>query len=305
MNREKLMNIFVVFVVVALVVSLIMNFQLISKLGDVENQLNSVTNWQHRLKSDLDDQRVHIDHVLDDIREQQSWISPIKMDVNPKDLEDGKAEATFEWQVKELQKDSEVVFHYTYGDNEDYTSVPVKETQQGMFQVDVPFEVNVEPEWFVHITATRNSQETSKKQMEEQSKKEMEENSLKYYVSVSYGDLVKSSEVHTEHLGYLGTNTYGTFQTNLMLEDKTFSVILANQHADHSTYEIEKVYLLKYEDGSLLGKEELKTDEQYDRRDPMIHSFQVNQIKQYEEMRLVIQVVYNNGKTFEKEIYQS
>lgn len=100
-----------------------MNFTLLSRLDEVEDQLNFVSNNQHNIMNNVNNQTSHIQDVLNDIKEEQSWISTIKMDVNTKELEAGKAEATFEWQVKELQNGSEVVFNYVYGNKEDYISL--------------------------------------------------------------------------------------------------------------------------------------------------------------------------------------
>jgi hypothetical protein len=47
--------------------------------------------------------------------------------------------------------------------------------------------------------------------IEEEAKKidEYNQHTLKYFVSVTYDDIVKSNDIHTEHLGHYGTNFYG------------------------------------------------------------------------------------------------
>ncbi|WP_261133943.1 hypothetical protein [Bacillus sp. Marseille-Q3570] len=301
MEREKQIKLFRVFVTVALVVSLIMNFTLFSKMGHLENQLNSISDIQYSINDNVNGQTSHIQSVLDDMRKEQSWISPITMDVNPNDFEDGDAEATFEWQVKELQKDSEVVFHYAYGDREDFTTLPAKELQQGLFQVIVPLNVDMTPIWDVHLMNQKGSgsEKNSKKEMEEQ----MAQDRLKYYVTVSYGDMVKSSEVHNEHVGQIGSSQYGTLQTDIVMYDKLFMVMLMNHHMENSSITLEEANLLKYEGDKLLGKETFEVDEQHDPHDPYMDAFKVDQVKQYDDMRLVVQVVFSNGETFEKEVY--
>ncbi len=301
MEREKQIKIFVVFVVGALVVSLIMNFTLFSKLGQLENQVNSISNIQYNISDNVNHQADHILGVLDEMKAEQSWITPIRMDLDPNEVVGDQAEATFEWQVKELQKDSEVVFHYTYGDNEKFKALPAEEIQPGMFRVKVPFEVSVEPRWNVNVMD--NNAKMTKKEMEQQ----MLENTLKYYVSVSYGDMVKSGKVHTEYLWEYGSHLYGTIQTDVLMmgEDELFSVMLFHHHADSSSLWIEEAHLLKYKDGTMSGKDKFVTDEQYDPADPMTDAFKLDKVKEYKDMRLVVQVTYNNGESFEKEVYKS
>lgn len=279
-------------------VSLIVNFTLFSKLGHVEYQLNSVINTQHGIMSDVNDQTSHIQNVLNDIKEQQSWISPIRMDVNSTDIKGGQAEATFEWQVKELQKDSEVVFHYAVGGSENFTSIPVEKAQQGMFRVKVPFDVKVEPKWDVGIV-DNSQQEKSKKVLEEGYR----QSTLKYYVSVSYSDMMKNSEIQSENIGYLGSRYYGDLHAHVWIEEETFNIEILN-HGVQSSHVVEEAYLLKYEDKTLLGKEEIEFDESYDPEDPKMRRFRLDGVKRYEDMRIVVQVVYSNGETFEKEVYK-
>ncbi|MCF6136531.1 hypothetical protein [Pseudalkalibacillus berkeleyi] len=298
--REKQIKIFVAFVAVAFVVSLIMNVTFLSKLSEMDNRLRSLSSSQQNMMSSVNGQTNHIQTVLNDMQEEQRWMTPIDITVDSKDMEDGKAEATFEWQVKELQEDSEVVFYYTYGNNESYKALPVEEIQQGLFKVKVPIEMDMEPMWHINLMrGNKNTQESSKKKMEEQMKSE----TLKYYVTVSYGDMVKSGKVHTEHLGEYGNRLYGSLQTDIIMEDKTFSMMLMNHQTDTSV-SIVKAYLLKYKDEDLLGREKFDVDKQYDPADPRMNAYHVNQIKQFENMRLVVQVVYDNGEVFEKEVYK-
>jgi hypothetical protein len=91
------------------------------------------------------------------------------MDVNTTELEREKGEETFKWQVKEIQKDSEVVFNYAYGDSEDYIAVTAEELKQGLFQVKILLDVELEPQWEVGLISSNSHthQEASKKAIEE------------------------------------------------------------------------------------------------------------------------------------------
>lgn len=305
LESDKYIKFFRLFVAIALGSSLVMNFTLLSRLDQLENQVHSVSNNQHNIISNVNGQTSHIQSVLNDIKEEQSWLSTITMDLNTQELKDGLAEATFEWQVKELQNDSEVIFNYAYGDNEDYTAIPAKELQHGLFQVKVPIKFKIEPLWEVGLITTNsnNQQEMSKQEMEEKMAEEQRQNPLKYFVSVSYDDMVKSGNIQTEHLGHVGMNDYGIIQTDIHMDDENFDVTLIHNNLNNSSIVIEEVYLLKYEDKKFVEKVELESDDQNNPSDQDVHFFYLNQIKQYEDARLVIKVVYSNGETFKKEVY--
>lgn len=282
-----------------------MNFTFLSKFDQLENQVNSVTNNQHNIVSNVNGQTSHIQNILNDIKEEQSWISPITVDVNTKGLEDGQGEATFKWQVKELQNDSEIVFNYAHGNNEDYTALPAEEVQQGLFRVKIPFDVDSEPLWEVALTASNSNkqQEMSKKEMEEERMEEHRQNALKYFVSVSYEDMVKSGEVQTKHLGDIGTSYYGIIQTNIHMQNEYFRVSLINHNVNDSSILVEEAYLKKYADKKLLGEEKIELDKGNTPSDQRVRIFHLNEVELLEDMRLVIKVIYSNGETFEKEVY--
>jgi hypothetical protein len=299
LNSDKYKKLFRIFVTAALLISLIMNFTLLSKIDQLENEVNNVSQNQHHIISNVDSQTNQIHHALNEFKREQSWISTVIMDINTNNLKAGKAEAIFDWQVKELHNDSEVMFNYAYGESEDFKSIPAKELQKGIFQVNLPIEFELEPEWQVGVITSSNIQEESK--IEEESA--FNQNNLKYFVSVNYDDMVKSSEIYTEHLGHFGSNVYGFLQTDLHFHDDMMSVTLMNHRVHDSSNVLEEAYLLKYEGKSFIGEEELLFDEQLSPPDELLRHFQLDRVKQYENMNLILKVVYSNGDTFEKEVY--
>jgi hypothetical protein len=295
---------FQLFIAIALVVSLIMNYNLFSRLDFVENQLNNVYNNQHNIISNVNSQAGQVQNIMNEMKEEQSWISRINMEFDPSKVSVGHAAATFEWQVKELQTNSEVMFHYVYGDSENYVSVRAEELQGGLFQVKIPIEVELEPFWEVGVitTTSSNMHEESKNVIEERMMKHERENRLKYFVSVSHEDLVKSGEIHTEHLGHYGSNYYGILRGDVYEHEENISLSLINEYMMEPSVTIEKAYLVKYEGTTLLGEEEIESQ---DPEGEWPRHFHVNQIEKYDNMRLVIKVVYSDGKAFEKEVYHS
>jgi hypothetical protein len=285
-----------------LVISLILNFTLISKINDLQYQVNNLSATQFDIRHSVENQVSEIQNVLNDFTKEQSWISSIDMEVNTKNVVDGQANATFKWQVKEFESGSEVVFNYAYGNSEDFKTVQAEELQNGLFQADVPITVDLEPVWEIGVAMS-----DSDKQQEEVSKKEMEEkmaeHTLKYFVSVSTDDKVQSSQVYTEHLGYFGTSLYGVILLDLISNKDQFNIHLMNDIVDESSVFIEEAYLLKYQGETLLGEAKLMLDDENYPHDVRIRNFHLDQIEKQENMRLVVKVVYSNGKTFEKQVY--
>jgi len=304
MDILKYSKYFKIFVVLALITSLGMKVAMVSRLNQIESQVTSISNTQHNILSNVDGQTSHIQSVLNDMKEEQSWISSINMDVNPTNLEEGQLEVTFEWQVKELHSDSEVIFNYVYGDSKEYIEIPAEEIQQGLFQVKIPVEVEMEPQWEIGMISgpSNGERELSKQEIEKSLDEEERERILTYFVSVSHDETVKSGELHSENLGYYGTNYYGIIQTDIHLND-SLSVMLAYHQVTESSPIVEEAYLLKYNNGSLVGEEEIKSEKQHNLHDDRFGMFHLDGVEDYDDMQLVIKVVYRNGSVFEKEVY--
>ncbi len=278
-----------------------MNFNLLAKLDSFENQLNNLSHNQHNIISNVNSQGSHIQNIMNEFLAEQSWISRINMEFDQKDAENGVGAAIFEWQVKELKSNSEVTFNYVYGPGEDFISLPAKEIQQGFFQVKIPIEVEVEPLWEVGVITTTGSsmEEESKQKYEERMEERDQQHRLKYFVSVKHDDMVKSSEIHTEHLGHFGTSKYGVIRSDIYIHQDNINLTLYNEFMMEPSDHVVKAYLVKYKADKLIEEEEMESlgpEEEWPRH------FHVNQIDKYENMRLVIKVEYSNGEIFEKEV---
>ncbi|MBE4909167.1 hypothetical protein IMZ08_13960 [Bacillus luteolus] len=301
MNNNNYSKYFRIFIVIALAASLILNFNLLVSLDRVEHQVNSLSHNQHNILSDVNSQAGQIQNIMNEFLNEQSWISRIHMEFDQSEAEDGKAAATFEWQVKELQSNSEVTFNYVYGPGEDFITLPAKEIQQGLFQVRIPIEVEVKPLWEVGVITTTGSsmEEESKQKFEDRMEERDQQHRLKYFVSVTYDDMVKSSEIHTEHLGHFGTSKYGIIRSDIHIHQDNISLTLYNEFMMEPSDHVVNAYLVKYEGDKLIEEEEMESlgpEEEWPRH------FHVNQIEKYENMRLVIKVEYSNGEIFEKEV---
>ncbi|WP_449539183.1 hypothetical protein [Ferdinandcohnia sp. Marseille-Q9671] len=295
MREEKVGIYFRIIVAVALASSLILNIVLVNRMSEIKN---SLINLEANIHSNMDGQASHVNQILNEFKEEQSWISHITMDLKHQPINDSKAKARFSWQVKELQENSEVEFHYSIGNSEQYTTLSAKEVQKGLFQAEVAIDVDTEPQWHVSHSTSDSvySQDVSEKEAIE-----AQQNTINFYVTASYGDLVKSSEIHTEYLDELRTSYYGILQIDTHFYEKKMDIVMSSFQINESTVGIDEAHLLTYQGDTLIAEEVMKsTTEQPEFGE---HMFQLTQLKQFENMKLVIKVVYSNGETFEKVVF--
>src|SRR5690606_31812840 len=144
---------------VLLVVSLIMNNSMAKKVTLLENRIEEIIGLQYSISSNLDNQTNHITNVLQEIWEQNTWLGHVEM-VDIRSTEHGE-EAIIEWQVRELGLDSEVYFHYVFGNGDNFNTVHAELKQDGLFQVAIPFELEVEPNWMVSLYADEENSTTN------------------------------------------------------------------------------------------------------------------------------------------------
>ena len=298
METEKSKKNFKIFIAAALSGSLIMNVMLISKMNELSNRLDNVSSEQQNLLYSVNNQSGEMQQAFNQFKEELSWLGPVEMDVNTNAPREGQAQVGFKWQVKEWQKDSKVFFHYATGTNNEFEKVQAEGLEQGLFQAKVPINVKLEPLWDVRvIDSGSNTEEMSGTVKEEE---RMDQYSLKYFISVESGDAVKSSEIQTESLDYLGTNQYGILSGDIHSQGKNASVTLRQQKTSGETTDIEEAYLLKYQGGTFIGEEPMQLE---DEQDDNFRLFQLREISPYEEdMRFVIKVVYQDGAVFEREV---
>ncbi|RSK25898.1 hypothetical protein EJF36_02760 [Bacillus sp. HMF5848] len=289
------MKYFKTFVVLALVLSVGINISMISRISEVENKINSLNNYQSQIMRSVDGQTSHIQNILNDMKQEQSWMSSISMDMDKGNIENGEAKVKFEWQIKELQTGSEVMFHYKFADEDDFTSILATEQQNGLFSVLLPIELNLEPVWHVMVSDRNGNQEEKSKQVLEE---QMRQQGLEYYVSVSSDGLMKSGSMHTSSLGNFSASQYGIIEAELNMHKDSFTIFLNNNVLDkgngNSITDVDLV--ITNQDNAV---EELKLNAEQGGR----AYFQTFDRGENEYKKLTLKVTYRNGSTFEKDIY--
>jgi hypothetical protein len=283
------MKYFSVIVTIILLISLIMNFTLSSKVGQVENHLINLSNNQQQILSSVNSQVDNIRFVMNDIQKQQSWVSEITMDVSSKDLPNDKMVAQFNWQIKERSSKSKVMFHYALGEKDTFTSIEVDDLQNGLYHVEVPLNVNLEPQWEIFLR--EQDSESDNYEMDRKRKEELNQQSMRYFVSITENDNVKSSDISTWYVGEVGNEKYGVVSVNLDFIQDHSSILVTT----YKTGIIDKLQLLRYKNESLVDEQDFM---------PEFDHYIMNDVDLDNATRLILRVTYKNGETFEKVIYE-
>lgn len=300
------MKYFKILVLGGLSISLLSNYIMFSKLDSMDNKINSVFNNQSQVISIVNSQAGNINNAINKIKEEQSWLSVINLETEVDETARNKANLSFEWQVKELENNSDVLFNYSYGEDKKYTSMKPEAKGNGFFRVVVPVQVKFEPNWNSRIVGN-NISEREMRVIEEKEKTERLNRRFDYYVSISNGEITKSGEINTTHLEDIATRYYGYLEIYTSINENNFQVSLTHGKAFSTSVQLKEVYLKKYKDGQLVEEEELaKENIVYENGEPAREATTVFHTKPSQEKMdyssLVLKVVYSDGSIFEREI---
>lgn len=292
------------FMIALLLISLFFNIYSLWKVNDLEENIQTVLNQQSNIMNHMNDQTYAFSSILDDFKAEQSWISPILMEVEEQSSGENETMLRFEWQIKELAKNSLISFHYKFGDTQEYLSIPTKEVDDGLFEVRFPFELQLEPEWYIHQSksdSSGNIEERSHQDVEVNKEEKLKQSVISYYVTVTSNDLLKSSEIHTEDLGYIGYNHFGLINSNVHIDGSNHYISIDADMLE-SKIRLEKVYVYVYNDDKLVNEYQLEENDQAnDPKSPHI-LFEANFKEKNEYTHFKIKLIYSDGSSFEKEV---
>jgi len=276
----------------------------------MDNKISNVSNNQHQVINTVNSQVGNITNAINKIKEEQSWLSQVNVETIFDDTDKTKAEVSFEWQVKELENNSEVLFNYNMGDNKKYIPIKAQSKGNGFFRVVVPVKVKPEPNWNVQITSSNMNQREMSVTEEKKDAFEMENRiEFNYYISVSSGEMVKSSEITSANIEDIGSRYYGYIEvrTNINKNNIDSLSVMSGKMYDTSTY-LREAYLKKYSNGKLVDEEKLEKEnniyggEMPFREDTVIFNTKSSKEKM-DYNSLVLKVVYSDGSVFERQIY--
>lgn len=294
------------FVGVALGVSLFLNFTLMSKLNNVEDRINSISSSQQHIMNTVQSQTININNVMNDIKRQQTWLSPISMEIEKEDIEQGKVNLKFQWQIKELKDNSKILFNYQSNIDTEYNSVVATKKDNGLFEANIPLEVILEPEWIIEtIDKEVAVDERTRRAIEERKIGKYRESEFRYFISVTHGDMTQSNEIITTNLADLGNMYYGMLEVFTHLQQSGLYVSVNNFNSEQSIF-LKEVYLKKFKNGELVETQKLETTD-INNGMPINNDFVSFQTKptseEFDYTSLAVKVIYSNGASFENEIY--
>ena len=307
----QIVRVFKIIVVGGLCLSLAFNGVMFSKINNIENRMNTLSNYQHQMINAFNAQIGQISSTVNQIKEDQRWVSAVSVKTEMNDADKKEIRMIFEWQVKELQNNSEVFFNYKRTEEEGYHSIKAEDLRNGFFRVVMPIEATLEPVWNAYIL-DRGSRSTNEPirviEGRIESKERVNQVSLDYFVSVDHGDLMKSSEVNTVHIEDMGARYYGYIEVTTDIDrNNHYSLSVINVKASNTSSYLNEVHVKKYRDGQLIEKEELeKTSVMYEGDTPAREDtteFYKSASEEFNYDRLVLKAIFSDGSTFESEIY--
>ncbi len=292
---------------VIVAISLVLNIFLVSKIMRVEEQVNQLSHEQYSMINRIENQSSNIGYMLDEFKREQSWISSIRMDIDTEGLPEKPAALDFEWQVKELMVNSEVFFHYKYGLEKEYRKVAAIDQGNGLFKAKIAMNLPLEPEWHTSFSFSSNQLEMERT-IEERNHQEYQKYELSFYITVESDQLLKSSNIQTEHIGYLGTSYYGMIEAYGHQHDSGYHITVNRpSYYGETNMSLTDVYLVKYQNGKLLEEEKLLLNEYindgYMEMDEVVVFEKSSSDEKFDFSRLLIRVVYSDGAVFERVIY--
>jgi hypothetical protein len=133
--------------------------------------------------------------------------------------------------------------------------------------------------------------------------------SFDYYISVSYGDMIKSAEINIAHIEDIGARYYGYLEVRTDIDrNNNYSLsVTSGKMYDTSIY-LKEAHLEKYRYGQLIEKEKLvERSIIYESGMPAREGTNDFYTKSSEEKldynSLVLKVIYSDGSVFEREVY--
>jgi hypothetical protein len=184
-----------------LVIVLIINIVLLGRVGNLNNQIQNLRHEYNNLQSSISSISSNVNSSLDRFTREQSWITPVRVDDGKTRVEGEKGLAVLNWQIKDFREGAEVVFHYRQNETEDFIAVPAQNKGDGFFEVEIPFEIRVEPFWEVDVRERTMGGVVSS--VHEAKPARPDYQSVSYYVSMKTGDVTRSSEIAHVDVAYL------------------------------------------------------------------------------------------------------
>ena len=281
------------------VLVLLINLVLLSRMGELNNQIQNLSHNYNNLQSSLNSISGNVNNTLDRFTREQSWITPVQINNEKTKVENEQGLAVLNWQIKDLPEGAEVVFHYRESESEEFTAIPAESKGAGLFEANMPLKVKVEPFWEINVSKTIESGKNSRvTAAQEAVMVPRTAQSIGYYVSMKVKDTVKSSENSYFDLAYLAQTKYEPIRGHVAINKNKYNISLFEHYPSSNNF---VSVMVKFYDGNILIAEK-PVEVQKNENSARIY-FLAYEAGSQNISHLVIQVEYTNGNIFEKEIY--
>jgi len=272
-------------IIVLLGASLLFNVYTVSKINELRGLVaHDIQYYSERIYGEELDE---IRDIIDEIKQENQWISDV--DIQYVGNTGDKQSVRFSWQLKDYAPGSDVSFFYRKSGEEEFKQIPAESRTDGNFVAELELEREAQPEWMI-------SQEYEKKEggaSEVVSVKNLTSHEYEYYITMNDGSRILSSEVESAGLGKI-VQEYAPMEVDLYLgKDNRPSYV--DLYWDGGKTEPSKIVLEIYDKNKLVESEpKPDPDEKH-----TLHW----KSGDTDFDKLVVKVTYENGKEFEKEIW--
>lgn len=293
MSKNKLLYL-------SLVIILIMNIALLTKVGDLNNRIQNLNHNYNNLQSSLSSVSSNINQSLDSFTREQAWITPVQINNEKSKVENEQGLVVFNWQIKDYKDGSEVTFHYRESDSEEFKTITAESINTGFFEVSLPMEIKAEPLWELNVSwsGEREAEQVTK---HEQVVREIKNSvqTLRCYVSMKNNGNIKSSEISYQNFDYLTYMNYEPIRGHISINDNHHNISIFEDNKN-TTNSFESLTVEFYNGNNLIVRKPLEAQKD---QNGMKHYFLSGDTGSEVISQIILKVKYINGDTFKKEVF--
>ncbi len=290
---------------VLLVLSLILNIALFSRVGSLTDEMNNRFNmlnseWQ-RISSLTQHNADRISLAVNTIETEQRWITPVTI-IDVKQV-DGNAEVRLSWVIKDYREGAPVNFHYRKQGDTQFVSQSASSMGDGRFEVKLTEKLDTEPKWKIGITYFNGKNGDRKASIASEAIKAERPNIMEYYITVKDGTRLKNSEIMVLELSQISEGIYAPLSTEVQIdrERETYLLFLTQGNSNPKQAKLARAFLVAYNGKKQLIKKQLTLEDA--KPDDSVQMFRTEWNYSGQSFtKVFLKVEYENGKHFEKEI---
>ncbi|MGI6449237.1 MAG: hypothetical protein ACOX3R_02775 [Desulfitobacteriia bacterium] len=297
---------------------LFLNFFLVTEISELNNRLENLNHNYNNLQSNLHSLTGDVNHSLERFTREQSWITPVRINEEKSRVDPEKALVVLNWQIKDFEEGSEVVLHYRKADAEEFRAIAAESSNNTVFfEASLPLEMKAEPSWDISVSfsgknrTSEGAAEIPEKAAEMiSSEKSDAQQALQCYVSMKTKNQIKSSELSYLNYSYLAHLKFEPVQGHVHIDGNKHYIQLTGVRIGSNA--VKSVFAEFYSGQKLIAKKEVPArDVQItsDGNKPEPVRGEINHYSlEYDSgseaiSRLILEVIYSNGDSFNKEIF--